>query len=257
MVKIHPTAIVSSRSDLGKNVHIGPNSIVGENVVIGNNTWIDNGVVLHRNIRIGSRCRIHTGAVLGTDPQDLKYKGENTFLEIGDRTIIREYVTVNLGTSQKGKTVVGSDVMLMAYVHVAHDCEIGDKVILANSVNMAGHVEIGEYAVVGGIVPIHQFVKIGCHAIIGGGYRVSKDVCPYVKAAGYPLRVVGLNTVGLKRRGFSPETMAVLKKAYVLIFRSKLNVSQAMGRIADELKQTPEILKLLNFIASSQRGIVR
>jgi len=256
-VNVHPSAIIHPSAELGRDVQIGPHSIVGENVVIGDGTWMASGVVVQRNARIGSECRIYSGVVLGSDPQDLKYQGEETFLEIGDQTIIREFATVNLGTSQKGKTVVGNNVMLMAYVHIAHDCDIGDHVILANAVNMGGHVEIHEHAVVGGVVPIHQFVRIGCHAMIGGGYRVNQDVCPYVKVAGYPLRVVGLNTVGLRRRGFPSEVMAILKKAYVLLFRNNLNVSQAVKRIADELPQTPEIEEILNFVAHSQRGIVR
>jgi UDP-N-acetylglucosamine acyltransferase len=255
-VSIHPSAVVNSSAELGRNVQIGPHSIVGQQVVIGDDVWIANGVVVQKNTRIGSGCRIYTGAVLGTDPQDLKYKGEETFLEIGARTTIREYVTINLGTAQRGKTVVGDDTMLMSYVHIAHDCDIGDHVILANTVNMGGHVEIHEYAVIGGVVPIHQFVKIGCHAMIGGGYRVNKDVCPYVMVGGYPLRPAGLNIIGMRRRGFSRETIATLKKAYSLLFNSNLNISQALKRISDELPQTPEIEKILSFVANSQRGIV-
>ena len=256
-MKIHPSAIVHPSAELGRDVHIGPHSIVGENVIIGEGVSIANGVVLQRNVRLGSGCCIYSGAVLGSVPQDLKYKGEETFLEIGERTVIREFATVNLGTAQRGKTVVGSDVMLMAYTHVAHDCDIGNHVILANAVNMGGHVEIHDHAVVGGVVPIHQFVRIGCHAMIGGGYRVNQDVCPYVRVAGYPLRVVGLNTVGLRRRDFSSETIAILKKAYSLLFRSNLNISEAMKRISSELPQVPEIQNLLGFVADSKRGIVR
>ncbi len=256
-MNIHPTAIVHPSVELGQNVHIGPHSIVGQEVVIGDDVTIANGVVVEKNTRIGSGCRIFSGAVLGSRPQDLKYKGEKTFLEIGEGTIIREYTTINLGTAQSRKTVVGSDTMLMSYVHVAHDCYIGDHVILANAVNMGGHVQIHDYAVVGGIVPIHQFVRIGCHAMIGGGYRVNQDICPYVRVAGYPLRVAGLNSVGLRRRGFSGETMAVLKRAYTILFRSRLNVSQAMMRIADELPPTPEIRNILSFLKDTKRGIVR
>jgi UDP-N-acetylglucosamine acyltransferase len=256
-VNIHPSAIVHPSAELGRDVQIGPYSIVGEKVTIGDGTWIANGVVVQRNTRIGSACRIYTGAVLGTEPQDLKYKGEETFLEIGDRTTIREFTTVNLGTAQRGKTTIGNDAMLMSYVHVAHDCDIRDHVILANAVNMGGHVEIHEHAVVGGVVPIHQFVRIGCHAMIGGGYRVNQDVCPYVRVAGYPLRVVGLNTVGLRRRGFSSETLTLLKKAYSLLFNCNLNVSQAVKRITGELPKTVEIERIVHFVTNSQRGIVR
>lgn len=255
-VNIHPTTLVDPSAKLGGNVHIGPHCIVGENVIIGDDVWIANGVVVQRNTNIGSGCRIYTGAVLGTEPQDLKYKGEETLVEIGKNTIIREYVTVNLGTAQRGKTVVGDDAMLMSYVHIAHDCDIGNNVILANTVNMGGHVEIHEFAIVGGVVPIHQFVKIGCHAMVGGGYRVNKDVCPYIMAAGYPLRPAGLNIIGMRRRGFSAQTIATLKKAYSLLFNSNLNISQALKRISDELPQTPEIKKILSFVGNSQRGIV-
>ena len=256
-VNIHPTAIIHAAAKLGANVEVGPHSIIGENVEIGEGVRIANGVLIQKNTSIGAGCRIHTGAVLGTEPQDLKFKGEETHLEIGERTVIREYVTINLGTAQKGKTVIGNEVMLMAYSHVAHDCEIQDHAILANSVNMAGHVEIQEYAIIGGVVPIHQFVKIGCHAMIGGGFRVNQDVCPYVRVGGYPLRVAGLNTVGLGRRGFSPESIEILKKAYKILFRSQLNVAEAVERIELELPKTQEVEKILTFIAGSQRGLIR
>jgi UDP-N-acetylglucosamine acyltransferase len=256
-VNIHPTAIVEPDAQLGQDVTIGPFSMVGSNVSIGDRVTIGNNVLIEKNTAIGAGCQIFTGAVLGTEPQDLKYKGEKTFLEVGENTIIREYVTVHLGTEKRGKTTVGSHVMLMAYVHVAHDCDIGDHVILANAVNMAGHVEIGEYATVGGVVPIHQFVKIGAHAMIGGGFRVNQDVCPYMRVAGYPLRVVGVNLIGLERRGFSPDTVTTLKKAHKILFRSKLNVSQATERIAQQLPQNEEIKTLLEFIAGSDRGIIR
>jgi UDP-N-acetylglucosamine acyltransferase len=256
-VKIHPTAIVDPSAQLGREVTIGPFSIVGRDVIIGDRVVVGNNVLIEKNTTIGAGCRIFTGAVLGTQPQDLKYKGEKTFLEIGENTIIREYVTVHLGTEQRGKTTIGSQVMLMAYVHVAHDCDIGDRVILANAVNMAGHVEIGEYATVGGVVPIHQFVKIGPHAMIGGGFRVNQDVCPFMRVAGYPLRVVGVNLIGLERRGFSQEAVTALKKAHKILFRSKLNVSQATEKIARTLPQSEEIKTLLEFISRSDRGIIR
>jgi UDP-N-acetylglucosamine acyltransferase len=256
-VNIHPTAIIDPSARLGQNTTIGPYSIVGPDVIIGDEVRIANGVLIEKNTRVGSGCRISSGAVLGTDPQDLKYQGETTYLEVGNQTIIREYVTINLGTGEKGKTVIGSHAMLLAYAHVAHDCRIGDHVILANAVNVAGHAEIEEYAFIGGLVGVHQFVKIGRHAMIGGGFRVTQDICPYVRVAGYPLKVTGLNLIGLERRGFTPDAIAALKEAYKILFRNKLNVSQAIQRISTELPRTGEIEHILQFIAKSERGLIR
>jgi UDP-N-acetylglucosamine acyltransferase len=193
--------------------------------------------------------------VLGTDPQDLKYEREATRLRVGDRTTIREYATLNRGTAATGETIVGSDCMLMAYVHVAHDCTLGDHVILSNSVNMGGHVSIGDWAIVGGVTPIHQFVRIGAHAFIGGGSRVAKDVPPYVKAAGSPMQLYGLNSVGLQRRGFDEEVRRELKRAYRLFFSSTFNVSQALERAREELRVLPEIEVFLDFFDRSERGV--
>jgi UDP-N-acetylglucosamine acyltransferase len=256
-VSIHPTAIIHNQVQLGRDISIGPHSIIGPEVVIGDGVRIANSVVIEKNTHIGSNCRIYTGAVLGTVPQDLKYQGEKTYLEIGENTTIREYVTINLGTAERGHTVIGNGALLMTYTHVAHDCLIGDHVILANAVNIAGHVEIHEYAYIGGMVPIHQFVKIGRHSMVGGGFRVAQDVCPYMRVAGYPLRVVGLNTIGLERHGVARETIQTLKRAYKLLFKSKLNVSQAIQRITDELPRIDEINDILQFIDRSDRGLIR
>lgn len=256
-MSIHPTAIVHDSARLGRDVEIGPYSIIGPEVTIGDGTRIANHVIIEKNTRLGPGCRVFTGAVLGTDPQDLKYHGEKTWLEIGRETVIREYVTLNLGTAESGKTVIGDRALLMTYSHVAHDCIIGDHVILANAVNIAGHVEVHEYAYVGGMVPIHQFCKIGCHAMVGGGYRVTQDVCPYMRVAGYPLRVIGVNTIGLERKGVSRETIRTLRKAHKLLFRTKLNISQAVQKISDELDRIHEIETILRFIEKSDRGLIR
>jgi len=254
---IHPTAIISPGAELGSGVEVGPFSIIEDDVEIGDGTIIHSHAKLESGARIGKNCRIFQGAVLAGKPQDLKFENEKTYARIGDNTTIREYVTVNRGTKHRGETTVGSNCLLMAYSHVAHDCILGDNVIMANSVNLAGHVEIQDFAIVGGVVPVHQFTRIGCHSIIGGGFRVVQDVCPYMLAAGYPLKIYGLNRVGLTRRGFSAETIELLDKAHRIMFRSRLNTSTAVARIKQELEPAPEIEKLLAFIESSERGLVK
>jgi len=257
MPEIHPTAIVDPRAELAGDVVIGPYSIVEGDVQIGAGTEVGSHVLIAAGTRLGCRCRVAHGAVLGTIPQDLKFSGERTTLEVGDDTTIREFATLNRGTKERWKTTVGRDCLIMAYVHIAHDCVIGDQVILANAVNMAGHVVVEDYANVGGLVPIHQFVRIGRHAFVGGGYRVTKDVPPYVLASGEPLAFAGLNNVGLHRRGFSRQTMLTLKRAYRFVFRCGLNVSQALSRIEAELEPTPEVRHVIDFIRSSERGIIK
>lgn len=256
-VSIDPLARVNPKAELGEGVTVGPFSIIEEDVIIGPGTRVASHVLIARGARIGASCQIHHGAVLSTIPQDMKFAGEETTLEIGDRTIVREYATLNRGTKDRWKTIIGHDCLIMAYVHVAHDCIIGNHVILANAVNMAGHVIIEDYANIGGLVPIHQFVRVGTHAFVGGGYRIAKDVPPYVLASGEPLKYAGLNVVGLKRRGFSSETLAILKKAYKFIYRSNLNVSQALEKIKSELEITRELQNIIKFIENSQRGIIR
>lgn len=254
---IHPTAIVHQDAKLADDVSVGPFSIINEGAEIGAGTEIASHVLIDVRTVIGENCSIHHGAVLGTLPQDLKFKGEKTHLVIGDGTTVREYATLNRGTEYRDMTVVGKNCFIMAYAHVAHDCLLGDRVILANSVNLAGHVEIGDYAIVGGVVPVHQFVKIGAHSIIGGGFRVQKDVCPYALLAGYPLKTMGLNRVGLTRRGFSEKTMEILDKAFRILFKSKLNTSQAIEKIKSDLELIPEVQSVLDFIAKSERGIIK
>lgn len=252
---IHPTAIVDAGAEVGAGVEIGPYAIIGPEVTIGAGTVIGPQAYIERKTTIGEDCRISKGAVLGTDPQDLKFQGEDTWLHVGDRTMIREFATLNRGTAALRKTVVGSDCVLMAYTHVAHDCVLGDHVILSNAVNMAGHVEIGDWAIVGGVTPIHQFVRIGAHAFVGGGSRIPQDVPPYCRAAGNPPKLYGLNSVGLERRGFSPEVRMALKRAYRAVLMSGLTVSRGVEKAREEIENLPEVAHFLDFIDASERGI--
>lgn len=256
MAHIHQTAIVDPDASLGKNVVVGPYAIIEKNTVIGDGTAIASHALIASGSRIGADCRIAHGAVVGTVPQDLKFDGEETLLSIGDRTTIREFATLNRGTVDHGETTVGSDCLIMAYAHVAHDCVIGNHVILANSVNLAGHVTIDDYAIVGGMTPVHQFVHIGQHVFIGGGFRVPKDVPPYILAGNEPLRFTGLNSVGLRRRNFAPEVIVKLKQTYRTLFRSGLNVSQALEKLSSEPDMIPEVKAVIDFIKNSQRGII-
>lgn len=252
---VHPTALIDPGAELGEGVTVGPYSIIGPGVTIGPGTTVASHVVIERDTAVGRECVIASGAILGTAPQDLKYAGESTRLMVGDRTTIREYATLNRGTSAQGYTSVGSDCMLMAYVHIAHDCRIGDNVILSNAVNMAGHVTINDWAIVGGMTPIHQFVRIGAHAFVGGGSRVAKDIPPFVKAAGSPVELYGLNSVGLQRRGFSEDVRRELKRAYRLFFASSHNTTQALARAREELRDLPEVETFLSFFAATDRGV--
>jgi UDP-N-acetylglucosamine acyltransferase len=255
---IDSRAQVSPKAQLGVDVSIGPFTIVEDNAVIGDGTTVAANALIASGARIGKNCRVHHGAVIGHEPQDLKYAGEVTTCEVGDRTVVREYATLHRGTGEGGRTVIGSDCFLMGYVHIAHDCIIGNQVILANAVMIAGHCVVEDYAIIGGIVPVHQFVRIGQHSMIGGGLRVPKDVPPYVLAGQEPLVYQGLNSVGLRRRGFTPEAMRGLDRAYTLIYGSKLNVSQAISRIKEDssLMNIDEVRNVVTFIEASQRGIL-
>lgn len=256
-IQIDAKAVVNKAAEIGDHVSIGPFSIIEDNVTIGSGTKIASHVLIAAGTRIGKNCQIYHGAVLGTIPQDQKFQGEETTLEVGDGTVVREFATLNRGTQDRWKTIIGRNALIMAYVHVAHDCIIGNHVILANSVNMAGHVVIEDYANIGGLVPIHQFVRIGTHAFIGGGYRIHKDVPPYIMASGEPLSYGGLNTIGLTRRGFANETLVNIKKAYKILYKSNLNVSQALAKIKTEVESTPEVQNIIKFVENSQRGIIR
>ncbi len=257
MVNIHPTAMIAKGAELGENVEVGPNTQIKDDVVIGDKTQIGMGTLIDSGTRIGKNCRIGHYAILGNPPQDLKYAGEKTYLEIGDGTTIREFATLNRGTTYHYKTVIGKNCFLMTYAHIAHDCIIKDNVIVANAVNMGGHVEIHSHATVGGLTAIHQFVKIGEHAFIGGGLRVPKDVPPFILAMGEPLRYGGTNHIGLSRKGFSKEAIMEIKRAYKLIFRSNFTMKEALQTIKDKLQPINEIQKIVNFIEGSERGLIR
>jgi UDP-N-acetylglucosamine acyltransferase len=254
--QIDPHAVVSPKARIGNNVHIGAFAVIEDDVVIGDDTWIGPHVVVYNGARLGRECKIHQGASIANAPQDLKYAGEPTLLEVGDKVVIREYVTLNRGTIESGKTVIGSNCLFMAYAHVGHDCVVGDNVILANCVALGGHVKVGDWAIIGGLTPVHQFCSVGEHAMIGGGFRVTKDVPPYVLAGNEPLVFESLNLIGLRRRKFTLQTIDLLDKAFRLLYRSNLNVSQAVERIKEEVQLIPEVQSLLDFIAKSKRGII-
>jgi UDP-N-acetylglucosamine acyltransferase len=254
--RIHPTALVDAGAELGADVEIGPFAIVGENCRIGDGCVIAARATLERNVVLGAGVKIGIGTVLGGDPQDLKYTGEPTTVEIGDGTTIREYTTINRGTTQSYRTTVGKGCFIMSYVHLAHDCHVGDGVILVNSVQLAGHVTVGDRAIIAGQSAAHQFVKVGQYAFVGGCSRISQDVPPYIKAVGNPIKLYGLNSVGLQRNNFPDEVVRELKRAYRLFFRSELNVTQAKERAAAELKPFPEVQELLRFVEESGRGVV-
>ncbi len=254
---IHDTAIISPKAELHESVDVGPFTVIEDNVRIGEGTVIGSSALIASGARIGKNVKIHHGAVIATIPQDLKFGGEETVANIGDNCVIREYTTVNRGTEESGSTDLGADCLMMAYAHVAHDCKIGDKVILANAVQLGGHVHIGDQVIIGGSVPVHQFSKIGCHAMIGGGFRLTQDLCPYALAGGYPLKILGVNLIGLRRRGFSNESIKILQRVFKLLFFSDLNTKQAVARITNEVEQTPEVMEILNFIGESTRGLIK
>jgi UDP-N-acetylglucosamine acyltransferase len=255
---IHKTAIVSSGAEIDSNVKIGPYSIIGDNVFIGSGTVIGPHVVIEPFVEIGRNCQIYQYAAIGAIPQSLKFKDEKTYVKIGQGSVIREFVTIHRGTEFGGGiTEVGEENFLMAYTHIAHDCKTGRRVVMANNATLAGHITIGDYAAIGGIVAIHQFIKIGEYAFIGGASAVTKDVPPYVIAAGNRVELHGLNIVGLKRNGFSPKTLSLLKKTYRIIFRIGLTVNQAVERVKAEVEQVPEVVNFINFVVASQRGVTR
>lgn len=258
MSNIHSSAIVDSKAQVAASAVVGPFCVVEADVVVGENTTLMSHVVLGSGARIGNNVTIHPGAVVGTAPQDLKYAGEKTTAVIGDRTVIRECVTVNRGTTASYKTVVGSDVLLMAYSHVAHDCVVGDHVIMANGAQLGGHVEVGDWAIIGGLAGINQFMRVGPHCMVAACGKVTKDVPPYSLSGREPMVVEGINVVGLRRRGFTAEDIASIQRFYNVIFRSGLNISQG---IAAYRESTPIIAKpvqrCIDFIEQSKRGILR
>ena len=255
--RIHETAIIDPAAHLAADVVVGPYCVVGPEVELGPGCELASHVRLDGPMACGSGNKFFHGAAIGAIPQDLKYAGARSFVRIGNDNTFREFVTVNRATEEDRDTVIGNSNLLMAYVHVAHDCILHDHIILANSVNLAGHVEVESHAIVGGVTPVHQFVRIGAYAIVGGGSRVPKDMPPFMKAAGNPLRMVGLNTIGLERNGISEDVRRALKFAFRTLYRSAQNVTQATDKIREEFGGIPEVEHLLDFIQSSHRGIVR
>ena len=253
---IHPTAIISPDAKIGDDVEIGPWSIIGEDCVIGDGCKLAARTVLERHVTLAPRVTLGIGSILGGDPQDLKFKGERTTVEVGEDTVIREYVTINRGTSQSFRTTVGKQCFVMSYVHLAHDCHVGNNVILGNNVQFAGHVTVHDRAIVSGQSAAHQFVKIGAYAFVGGCSRIAKDIPPYVKAVGNPIKLYGLNSVGLQRNNFPEPVMRELKRAYRMFFKSELNLSQARAKAQNELQQFPEVETFLRFLDDSDRGVV-
>ncbi len=255
-VKIHPTAIVSDKAKLGVNVEIGPFSIIEDNVEIGDNTKISSNVKIKDFTKIGSNCQIFEGAIIGNIPQHLGFEGEESYVYIDDNVTIREYCTIHRGTKfDDGITHIGENSYLMAYVHIAHDCKVGKNTILANAVTLAGHVKIGDYVFIGGLTPIHQFCRIGDYAMVGGASAVDKDIPPFTRASKNHARLYGLNLVGLKRNGFSSETIRVLKEAYKIIFIKSARIEEGIQEALEKLPHIPELLKLIDFLKESKRGI--
>ena len=255
---IHPTAIVHPGARLGANVELGPYSIIGEHVEIGEDTWIGSHVVIGGRTRIGRGNRIHPFCSLGGDPQDKKYAGEPTELHIGERNTIREFCTFHIGTAQDaGVTRVGDDNWVMAYVHLAHDCQVGSNTIFANNAQLAGHVHVGDYAILGGFTGVHQFVRIGAHSFTGGSTLLIQDLPPYVMAAGNPAQPRGINSEGLKRRGFSAEAIAAIKRAYKDLYRSGQTLEEAARKVGEAAAEEPALKIMADFLAAPGRGIVR
>ena len=257
-IRIHPTALVDAAARLAADVEVGPFTIIGPHVEIGAGCVIGPHSVITGHTRIGVNNRIFQFVSLGEAPQDKKYNGEPTRLEIGDNNTIREFCTLNCGTAQDaGVTRVGNDNWIMAYVHIAHDCQVGNHAIFANNAQLAGHVHIGDYAILGGYTGVHQFCRVGAHVITGIGTHVLKDVPPFVTASGSPAKPYGINSEGLKRRGYSAESLAGLKRAYKTIFRSGDTVEQALAELAQQVNECPDIQPLMNFLAVPGRGIIR
>ena len=252
-----PLAYVHPGAKIARNVVIDPFTTIHNNVEIGEGTWIGSNVTIMEGARIGKNCNIFPGAVISAVPQDLKFGGEDSLAVIGDNTTIRECVTINRGTVASGKTVIGKNCLIMATAHIAHDCVIGDNAIIVNGVALAGHVTIGEYAVIGGLAAVHQFISIGNHAMVSGGSLVRKDVPPFSKAAKEPLSYVGINSVGLRRRGFTTESIKQIQDIYRILYQKNFNTSQAMSIIEADMEATPERDEILDFIRNSSRGIMK
>ncbi|MDD2229067.1 MAG: acyl-ACP--UDP-N-acetylglucosamine O-acyltransferase [Candidatus Cloacimonetes bacterium] len=255
MSSIHPTSIVHPDATIGESCVIGAYCSIGANVVLGANNTLANNVILDGRTTIGDGNKIFSYAVLGTDPQDLKFKGEDTKLRIGNNNTIREFVTINRSNQMEEDTVVGNNNLIMEYVHIAHNCQIGSFCVIANVVQFAGHVHVHDNATIGGVTAVHQFVHIGTHAFVGGASAIKKDIVPYTRGQGNPYKTVGLNSVGLMRKGFSTETVAGIKEIYNLFYRSKLNTSQALEKAMAIEALSPEQLVVIDFVKNAERGI--
>ncbi len=257
MTTIHPTAIVSTKAKLGDKIEIGPFAIIQDDVEIGDNCNIGPHAGIYNGARIGSRVKIFQGASIANLPQDLKYAGEQTYLHIGDNTVIREFAALHKGTTATHNTRIGSNCLLMAYTHVAHDCVVGNNVIISNGVQLAGHVHIEDTVIIGGLSAIHQFCKIGQHAMVGGGAMANMDVPPYCMTSGYPARYMGLNVVGLRRRNFSNADIEAIKGAYTIFYNSGLVFTAALKKLKDTYPSHPLVKNIIEFIETSERGILR
>jgi UDP-N-acetylglucosamine acyltransferase len=254
--RIHPSAIISPDAEIADDAEIGAFVIIGENCRVGGGSVIAARATLERNVTLGENVNVGIGTILGGLPQDLKFAGEETSVEIGDGTVIREYATINRGTVASFKTTVGRNCLIMSYVHLAHDCHVGNHVILSNVVQLAGHVTVEDRAIISGLSAAHQFVRIGRNSFIGGMSRVAKDIPPFLKAVGSPVKLYGLNTIGLQRNGMDEATILELKRAYRLLFRSDLNITQAIERAQNELEPLAEVQELIRFVEASERGVV-
>ena len=252
-----PLAYVHPQAKVARNVVIEPFTTIHNNVTIGSGTWIGSNVTIMEGARIGENCRIFPGAVISAIPQDLKFEGEDSLAVIGNNTTIRECVTINRGTNASGKTQIGNDCLIMATAHIAHDCVLGDNSIIVNGVALAGHVIIGKYAIIGGLAAVHQFIHIGDHAMVSGGSLVRKDVPPYTKGAKEPLSYVGINSIGLRRRGYSSKKIREIQEIYRILYQKNYNNTQAVEKIEAEMEATPERDEILLFIRNSQRGIMK
>lgn len=257
MPSIHPSAVISHEAEIDKDTEISPFVVVEGNAKIGSGCIIGPMVHIKGNVEIGDNCKIFTGAVIGNPPQDLKYKGEKSFAKIGKNNTIREFVTINAATGENQATIIGDNNLLMAYVHVAHNCIIKNNCIIANAATIAGHVFIDDYAIIGGLVGIHQFSRVGKHSIVGGCSKITKDIIPFITADGHPARPHGINTIGLRRRHFSESIISALEEAYRIIFRKNLTIQESVKILAAEFSNIPEICDLIEFIRSSERGIAR
>jgi UDP-N-acetylglucosamine acyltransferase len=255
--RIHPTAIIDKTAEIAADVEVGAWAFVGPNCKVGSGSVIKMRATLEENVTLAKNVTVGVNSIVGGPAQDLKYKGEPTTVEIGEGTVLREFVTVNRGTAESKTTIVGKNCFLMTHAHVAHDCIVGDSVILSNGTQLGGHVHVDDKAIISGWCAVHQFTKVGRHAFVGGMSRVVKDVPPFVKAVGNPIKLYGLNSVGLQRSGFSDETLSELKKAYRLFFRSEYNITQALERASAELKPIPEVQAFIAFVEASGRGVVQ